>query len=98
MGSNISTVDLRVVGGDEKGTQCRGVQPSPAGWRSPESERVKYGHESRGTLIREWLRWRGPVEIVNVRPILSSKRILHKDYNRKCLVEKNSDLGSQWAW
>jgi hypothetical protein len=26
-GSNTSTVALRVVGGDEKGTQCLGVQP-----------------------------------------------------------------------
>jgi hypothetical protein len=37
-GSNTSTVSLRVVGGDEKG--------------SLESETVKYGRESQGTLIR----------------------------------------------
>jgi hypothetical protein len=39
--SNTSTVALRVVGGDEKG--------------SLKSETVKYGHESKGTLTRERL-------------------------------------------
>jgi hypothetical protein len=38
-GSNTSTVTLRVIGGDEKG--------------SLESERVKYGHESYGTRTRK---------------------------------------------
>jgi hypothetical protein len=38
-GSNTSTVTLRVVGGDEKG--------------SLESETVKYGHESYGTWTRK---------------------------------------------
>jgi hypothetical protein len=38
-GSNTSTVTLRVVGGDEKG--------------SLESETVKYGHESHGTTTRK---------------------------------------------
>jgi hypothetical protein len=37
-GSNTSTVTLRVVGGDEKG--------------SLESEKVKYGRESQGTRTR----------------------------------------------
>jgi hypothetical protein len=37
--SNTSTVTLRVVGGDEKG--------------SLESETVKYGHESHGTRTRK---------------------------------------------
>jgi hypothetical protein len=59
-GSNTSTVALRVVGGDEKG--------------SLESETVKYGHESYGTRTRKWLRWRGPVTIENGRPVLSSER------------------------
>jgi hypothetical protein len=34
--SNISTVALRVVGGDEKGTQCLGVKlghPVPGGYK-----------------------------------------------------------------
>jgi hypothetical protein len=61
-GSNTSTVTLRVVGGDEKGTQCLEVEPGhpvPGGykygdlalkvWGSVESETVQYGHESRGT-------------------------------------------------
>jgi hypothetical protein len=41
-GSNTSTVTLRVVGGDEKG--------------SLDSETVKCGHESQGTWARERLR------------------------------------------
>jgi hypothetical protein len=44
-GSNTSTVTLRVVGGDEKG--------------SVESETEKYGHESYGSRTRNVLRWRG---------------------------------------
>jgi hypothetical protein len=45
-GSNTSTVTLRVVGGDEKG--------------SLKSETVKYGRKSEGTKTRERLRWQGP--------------------------------------
>jgi hypothetical protein len=59
-GSNTSTVTLRVVRGDEKG--------------SLESETVKYGHESYGTRTQKWLRWRVPVAIANGRPVLSSER------------------------
>jgi hypothetical protein len=59
-GSNTSTVTLRVVGGDEKG--------------SLESETVNYGLESYGTRTRKWLRWRGPVAIANDRPGFSSER------------------------
>jgi hypothetical protein len=62
-GSNTSTVAQRVVGDDEKG--------------SLESERAKYGRESRGTRTREWLRWRGPSEIVNDTHVLSSERASH---------------------
>jgi ribosomal protein S5 len=56
-GSNTSTVTLRVVGGDEKG--------------SLKSETAKYGRESQGTLTRERLRWQGPAAIANGRPVLS---------------------------
>jgi hypothetical protein len=56
---NTSTVALRVVVGGEKG--------------SLDSETVKYGHESHGTRTWEWLRWWGPADIVNDRPVLSSK-------------------------
>jgi hypothetical protein len=56
---------------------------------------IKYGHDSRGTRTWEWLRWRGPVAIINDRSILSSDRMLHKDYNRKRSVEKkNTGRGS----
>jgi hypothetical protein len=54
--SNTSTVALRVVGSDEKG--------------SLESEAVKYGRESHETRTREWLRWRGPAAFPNDRPVL----------------------------
>jgi hypothetical protein len=37
--------------------------------------------------------------IVNDRPIFSSERMLHKDYNRTCSVENNIGQGrSQGAW
>jgi hypothetical protein len=45
--SNTSTVTLRVVGGDEKG--------------SLKSETVKYGLETKGPQTQEGLHWRGPV-------------------------------------
>jgi hypothetical protein len=61
--SNTSTVTLRVVGGDEKG--------------SLESETVKYGHKSHGIRTRKCLRWRGSGAIVNDRPVLSSERAPH---------------------
>jgi hypothetical protein len=38
------------------------------------------------------MRWRGPAAIVNDRPILSLERILYKDYDRKCSVEKKKIL------
>jgi hypothetical protein len=83
-GSNTSTVALRVVGGDKNG--------------SLESERVKYGRKSYGTRTRERVRWRGPAAIVNDRPILSSERMLLKDYDRRCLIEKkHSGCESQGA-
>jgi hypothetical protein len=34
------------------------------------------------------LHWRGPAAVVNDRSNLSSKRILHKDYESKYSVEK----------
>jgi hypothetical protein len=43
--------------------------------------------------------WRGPAAIVNDRPIISSERMLHKDYDCKCSFEnKNSGRESQGAW
>jgi hypothetical protein len=59
-GSNTSTVTLRAVGGDEKG--------------SLKSETVKYGNESQGTRTRERLRWRGPAAYITDRPVLSRQR------------------------
>jgi hypothetical protein len=66
---------------------------------SLESGTVKYGRQSHGTRIRwiRWLRWRGPVALLNDRPILSSERMLHKDYDRKCSIEKKNGRGSQVA-
>jgi hypothetical protein len=43
------------------------------------------------------LRWRGPAAIVNYTPILLSERMLHKDYDRKCSVQKNIGRESQGA-
>jgi hypothetical protein len=69
-GSNTSTVTLRVVGGDEKG--------------SLKSETVKYGREYQGTRIRESLRWQGPAAYAKERPVLSSERAPHKKQDRNC--------------
>jgi hypothetical protein len=57
--SNTSTLALRVVGDDEKG--------------SLESE-SKIWSPSHGTRIPERLRWRRPVAFINDRPVLSSER------------------------
>jgi hypothetical protein len=64
-GSNTSTVTLRVVRGDEKG--------------SLKCETVKYGHMSQGTRTRERLRWQGPAAYAKDRPDLSSERAPHKN-------------------
>jgi hypothetical protein len=34
------------------------------------------------------MRWWGPAAIVNDRPILSSERMLHKNYDRRCILKK----------
>jgi hypothetical protein len=64
--------------------------PGPPGCEGLESERAQYFHESRGTRTWEWLRWRGPAATVNDKPILSSERMLHKDYEIKCSVGKQN--------
>jgi hypothetical protein len=64
-GSNTSTVTLRVVEDDEKG--------------SLKSETVKYGRESQGTRTKERLSWQGPAAYVKGRPVLSSERAPHKN-------------------
>jgi hypothetical protein len=64
-GSNTSTVTLRVVGGDEKG--------------SLKSETVKYGLKSQGTRAKERLRWQGPAAYTKDRPVLSSEWAPHKN-------------------
>jgi hypothetical protein len=71
-GSNTSSVTLRVVGGDEKG--------------SLKTETVKYGREIQGTRIRERLRWRGPAAYTKERPVLFSERAPHK--NKTVTVEQ----------
>jgi hypothetical protein len=71
-GSNTSTVALRVVGGDEKG--------------SLKSETVKYGRDYQGTRSRETLRWQGPAVYTNDRPFLLSERAPHR--NRTVTVKQ----------
>jgi hypothetical protein len=70
MGSNISTVILRVIWGDENG--------------SLKSETVKYGRESQGTQTRERLRWQGPAAYTKDRPVLSSESSPHKIQDHDC--------------
>jgi hypothetical protein len=64
-GSNTSTVTLRVVGDDGKG--------------SLNSETVKYGREFQGARTREWLRWHGPAAYIKHRPVLKSERAPHNN-------------------
>jgi hypothetical protein len=64
-GSNNSTVTLRVVGGDEKG--------------SLKSETVKYGPETQGTQTWERLRRQVPAAYTKDRHVLSSERAPHKN-------------------
>jgi hypothetical protein len=64
-GSNTSTVTLRVVGGDKKG--------------SLKTETAIYGPEIQGTRTRERLLWRGPAAYIKDRPVLSSERAPHKN-------------------
>jgi hypothetical protein len=71
-GSNASTVTLRVVGGDEKG--------------SLKSERVKYGPKSQGTRTRETLRWQGPAAYMKDGIILLAEKVLHR--NKSVTVEE----------
>jgi hypothetical protein len=72
-----------VPGGKTGPPCCCGIKirgPGFVGWGSLEFETVKYGHGSRGTRTREWLRWRGPAAI------LSSQRMSHKDRRQLILV------------
>jgi hypothetical protein len=83
-GLNTSTIALRDIGGDEKGTLCLSVLlghpvpeghkiwgPDPLGFRRLESEIVKFGHEPSWTRTQECLCWQEPAAIVNDRPIFS---------------------------
>jgi hypothetical protein len=62
--------------------------------RKYESETVKYGYESRVTRYWEWLRWQGPTVIVKERPIFSSERMLHKDYDLKGTIAGSESQGA----
>jgi hypothetical protein len=87
-GSNTSTVTLRVVGGDEKG--------------SLKSETVKYGRKSQGTRTRERLRWQGPAAHTKDKPVLSSERATHgikncQTYSVFRTGEKNLVVSPGWV-
>jgi hypothetical protein len=69
VGSNTSTVTLRVVGSDEKG--------------SLKSETVKNCRESQGTQTREISRGYGPAQKTTHTPVLSTERALPK-HDRNC--------------
>jgi hypothetical protein len=56
-GSNTSTVNLRVIEGEEKG--------------SLKSDAVKYGLDTKGPRTQGGLHWRGPVAYTKDRPVLS---------------------------
>jgi hypothetical protein len=73
--SNTSTVNLRVVGSDEKG--------------SLKSETVKYGRKSQGTRTRERLRWQGPAAHTKrqTRPLVREGAPRKQEHN--CQTEIN---------
>jgi hypothetical protein len=81
--SNTSTVTVRVVGGDEKG--------------SLKSETVKYGRVSQGTRTKERLRWQGPAAYTKDRPVLSSERAPPQEEDRNC-HKSNKDLVVSPKW
>jgi hypothetical protein len=84
-GSNTSNVTLRVVEGDEK-------------W-SLKSETVKYGCESQGTWTQERPCWQGPAACTNDRPVLSSERAPHKEWDCNCQTVINIwSWAPDWAW
>jgi hypothetical protein len=62
--SNTSTVTLRVLRGDEKG--------------SLKSETVEYDLESQGTQTREDCTGKGPAAYTKGRPVLLSEMVPHK--------------------
>jgi hypothetical protein len=69
-GSNTSTVTLRVVGGDEKG--------------SLKCETVKYGLKSQGTRTPERLRWQGPAAHTKDRPRPLVREGAPQEQDRNC--------------
>jgi hypothetical protein len=71
-GSNTSTVTLRVVGGDEKG--------------SLKTETVKYDRETQGTRTRERLRWLVPAAYTRQTLPLVREGASQKQ-DRNCQVE-----------
>jgi hypothetical protein len=100
-GSNTSTVALRVVGGDEEGTYCLG-DVNTGTWSSRLGESRILSSEIWSRIPQEsdlgMTALRGPAAIVNDGLILSSERMLHKDYDHKCSAgEKNADRESQVA-
>jgi hypothetical protein len=80
-GSNTSTMTLRVVGGDGKG--------------SLKCQTVKYGLKCQGTRTPERLRWQGPAAYTKDRPDLSSERVLHKNKTVTVTCVKKSGRKSQ---
>jgi hypothetical protein len=46
------------------------------------------------TQTWEWMRWQRTAAIVNYRPIISSERMLYKDYGHRCSIEKKKF----WPW
>jgi hypothetical protein len=71
------------------GIKIRG--PDPPGSRSIESEAQKYGNESLGIRIREWLLWRLPAAILNGRPVLSSRMAPYVN-------KPTTDSNKMWSW
>jgi hypothetical protein len=83
-GSNTSTVTLRIVGGDEKG--------------SLKSETVKYGREYQGTRTRERLRWEDPAAYAkDTRPLVREGAPQKQDRNCQIVIAKYLVMSPRWG-
>jgi hypothetical protein len=82
-GSNTSTVTLRVVGVDEKG--------------SLNSETVKDGPKYQGTRTKERLRWQGPAAYLYIKDP-SSRQRGHPTRTNPQLSDSNKDLVVSPKW
>jgi hypothetical protein len=109
-GSNTSTVALRVVGSDEKGTQCLGIklgQPVPGGYTYGDlalqiggvsNVTVKYGHQSRGTRDPRMIALARTSSSLYYRSVPCQRVCYIRTITASVQLKKYTGRGSQGAW